>query len=348
MEIGIFSFVERSIDPETGRLISPAERLTRLMEEIELADQVGLDVYGVGEHHRPDYIASAPVVVLAAAASKTKQIRLTSAVNVLSSDDPVRIFQQFAILDLLSHGRAEIMVGRGSFIESFPLFGYDLKDYEELFEEKLSLLLKLRESEHITWTGKHRPPLEDLGIYPRPLQNPIPVWVAVGGTPDSAKRAGKLGLPMALGIIGGLPERFAPLVQEYRTAIDGQRSNTAGLSINSHGFVADNSQKAIDTAYPAYKITMDRIGRERGWPPMTREQFEISCSLRGANFIGSPQQVIEKILFQYEIFKHNRFLMQITVGTLPHKLVLRAIELMGTVVAPAVKRELSSEFLPMP
>jgi probable LLM family oxidoreductase len=348
MEIGIFSFVERSIDPETGRLINTAERLTRLMEEIELADQAGLDVYGVGEHHRPDYIASAPAVVLAAAASKTKQIRLTSAVNVLSSDDPVRIFQQFALLDLLSLGRAEIMVGRGSFIESFPLFGYDLKDYEELFEEKLSLLLKLRESERLTWTGKHRPPLEDMGIYPRPLQNPLPVWVAVGGTPDSAKRAGKLGLPMALGIIGGLPERFAPLVQEYRTAIDKQRSNTAGLSINSHGFVADNSQKAIDTAYPAYKITMDRIGRERGWPPMTREQFEISCSLRGANFIGSPQQVIEKILFQYEIFKHNRFLMQITVGTLPHKLVLRAIELMGTVVAPAVKRELSSEFLPMP
>jgi probable LLM family oxidoreductase len=341
MEIGIYTFGERTVDPETGQLISPSERLQRLMEEIELADQVGLDVYGVGEHHRPDYTVSAPAVVLAAAASRTKRIRLTSAVNVLSSDDPVRVFQQFATLDLLSQGRAEIMVGRGSFIESFPLFGYDLKDYDELFAEKLDLLLKLRESEHITWSGKHRPPIDNRGVYPRPLQNPLPVWVAVGGTPESAVRTGALGLPMALAIIGGLPERFAPFAQLHRTAAQKAGHPKPRLSINSHGFLADTSQEAVDTAFPAFKTVMDRLGRERGWPPMTREQFEFSCSLRGADFVGSPQQVIEKILFQHEIFGHDRFLMQLTVGTLPHKKVLRAIELLGTEVAPVVKRELA-------
>mgnify|MGYP001396382019 CR=1 FL=1 len=341
MEIGIYTFGERTVDPETGQLISPSERLQRLMEEIELADQVGLDVYGVGEHHRPDYTVSAPAVVLAAAASRTKRIRLTSAVNVLSSDDPVRVFQQFATLDLLSQGRAEIMVGRGSFIESFPLFGYDLKDYDELFAEKLDLLLKLRESEHITWSGKHRPPIDNRGVYPRPLQNPLPVWVAVGGAPESAIRAGALGLPMALAIIGGLPERFAPFAQLHRTAAQKAGHPKPRLSINSHGFLADTSQEAVDTAFPAFKTVMDRLGRERGWPPMTREQFEFSCSLRGADFVGSPQQVIEKILFQHEIFGHDRFLLQLTVGTLPHKKVLRAIELLGTEVAPVVKRELA-------
>ncbi|OUM86083.1 MAG: luciferase [Bacillus thermozeamaize] len=341
MEIGIYTFGERTVDPETGQLISPSERLQRLMEEIELADQVGLDVYGVGEHHRPDYTVSAPAVVLAAAASRTKRIRLTSAVNVLSSDDPVRVFQQFATLDLLSQGRAEIMVGRGSFIESFPLFGYDLKDYDELFAEKLDLLLKLRESEHITWSGNHRPPIDNRGVYPRPLQNPLPVWVAVGGTPESAIRAGALGLPMALAIIGGLPERFAPFAQLHRTAAQKAGHPKPRLSINSHGFLADTSQEAVDTAFPAFKTVMDRLGQERGWPPMTREQFEFSCSLRGADFVGSPQQVIEKILFQHEIFGHDRFLLQLTVGTLPHKKVLRAIELLGTEVAPVVKRELA-------
>ena len=341
MEIGIYTFGERTVDPETGQLISPSERLQRLMEEIELADQVGLDVYGVGEHHRPDYTVSAPAVVLAAAASRTKRIRLTSAVNVLSSDDPVRVFQQFATLDLLSQGRAEIMVGRGSFIESFPLFGYDLKDYDELFAEKLDLLLKLRESEHITWSGKHRPPIDNRGVYPRPLQNPLPVWVAVGGTPESAIRAGALGLPMALAIIGGLPERFAPFAQLHRTAAQKAGHPKPRLSINSHGFLADTSQEAVDTAFPAFKTVMDRLGQERGWAPMTREQFEFSRSLRGANFVGSPEQVIEKILFQHEIFGHDRFLLQLTVGTLPHKKVLRAIELLGTKVAPAVKREIA-------
>ena len=342
MEIGIYTFGERTTDPETGQLISPGERLRRLLEEIELADQVGLDVFGVGEHHRPDYTVSAPAIVLAAAAERTKQIRLTSAVTVLSSDDPVRVFQQFATLDLISQGRAEIMVGRGSFIESFPLFGYDLNDYNELFEEKLQLLLKLRESERITWKGKHRPPLDDRGVYPRP-ERPLPVWVAVGGTPESAIRAGKFGLPMALAIIGGMPERFAPFAQFHREAAREAGHKTPRLSINSHGFIAETSQEAADTAFPAFKMMMDRIGRERGWSPMTREQFEFSRSLRGADFVGSPQEVIEKILFQHEIFGHDRFLLQLTVGTLPHKKVLRAIELLGTEVAPAVKRELTQK-----
>lgn len=339
MEIGIYTFGERTADPETGQVMSPAQRLRRLMEEIELADQVGLDVFGVGEHHRPDFTVSAPAVVLAAAAERTKRIRLTSAVNVLSSDDPVRVFQAFATLDLLSGGRAEIMVGRGSFIESFPLFGYDLKDYDELFDEKLELLLNIRAAERVTWSGKHRPPLNNAGIYPRPLQNPIPVWVAVGGTPRSAVRAGLLGLPMALAIIGGLPERFAPVVELHRRAARQAGHPTPRLGINSHGFIAGTSQEAADTAFPAFKAMMDKIGRERGWPPMTREHFEWARTLRGADFVGSPQQVIEKILFQHELFGHDRFLIQLTVGTLPHKKVLRAIELLGTEVAPVVRRE---------
>lgn len=341
MEIGIYTFGERTTDPETGQLISPGKRLQNMMEEIELADQVGLDVFGIGEHHRPDYTVSAPAVVLAAAAERTKHIRLTSAVTVLSSDDPVRVFQQFATLDLLSQGRAEIMVGRGSFIESFPLFGYDLKDYNDLFAEKLDLLLKLYASDRVTWSGKHRAALDNLGVYPRPLQDPFPIWIAVGGTPESAVRAGSLGLPMALGIIGGMPERFAPFAKLHREAAREADHPTPRLSINSHGFISETSQDAADTAFPAFKTMMDRIGRERGWAPMKREQFEFSRSLRGADFVGSPQEVIEKILFQYEIFGHDRFLMQLTVGTLPHKKVLRAIELLGTEVAPIIRREIN-------
>lgn len=338
MELGIYTFAEATPDPVTGRSISPAERLRNLMEEIELADQVGLDVFGVGEHHRPDYVVSSPVPVLAAAAMRTKRIRLTSAVTVLSSDDPVRVFQDFATLDLLSGGRAEIMVGRGSFIESFPLFGYDLHDYDELFAEKLDMLLRLHESEHVSWSGKHRPSLDNAGIYPRPVQRPIPTWVAVGGTPNSAARTGALGLPMALAIIGGLPERFARLAEIHRRAASQFGHATPPLSINSHGFVAGTSQEAADIAYPAFAATMNKIGQERGWPPMTREQFEHSRTVRGANFVGSPEQVIEKILFQYEIFGHQRFLLQLSVGTVPHHKLMRAIELFGTKVAPVIRR----------
>jgi len=341
VELGIYSFAEvvpgRGPDEPGG----PAERLRHLLEEIELADQVGLDVFGVGEHHRPDFAVSAPAVVLAAAAARTSRIRLTSAVSVISSDDPVRVFQQFATLDLLSGGRAEIMAGRGSFIESFPLFGYDLEDYDELFAEKLLLLLQLREHEHVTWSGKHRPPIDGLGVYPRPLQRRLPVWVAVGGNPGSAVRAGTLGLPMAIAIIGGLPERFSVFAELHREA-----ARRAGfdpppaLSINSHGYVAPTSQEAIEESYPSVAEVMNRIGRERGWSPMTRAQYEASATLRGANFVGSPQQVIEKILFQHGIFHHDRFLLQTSVGPVPHAQVMRSIELFGTEVAPVVRREL--------
>ena len=342
MELGIYTFGERTADPNTGAIVSAQQRLSDLLEEVELADRLGLEVFGVGEHHRPDFVVSAPAVVLAAAAERTSGIRLTSAVNVISSDDPVRVFQDFATLDLLSGGRAEIMVGRGSFIESFPLFGYDLQDYDELFEEKLLLLLELRESEKITWRGKHRPPIEDRGVYPRPLQHPLPVWVAVGGSPQSAVRAGVLGLPMALAIIGGMPERFAPFAELHREA-----SRQAGwdpvprLSINSHGYIAESARAAIDESFPYVADTMNRIGRERGWQPLTKEDYEASASLRGANFVGTPQQVIDKILFQHDIFQHDRFLVQFSVGTMPHEKILRSIELYGTEVAPAVREEVA-------
>jgi probable LLM family oxidoreductase len=341
MELGIYTFAEVTPHAATGRTITPAERLRDLIEEIELADQAGLDVFGVGEHHRPDFAVSSPAVVLAAAAARTEDIRLTSAVTVLSSDDPVRVFQDFATLDLLSGGRAEIMAGRGSFIESFPLFGYDLHDYDELFAEKLELLLKLRDSEHISWAGRHRAPLDGLGVYPRP-ERQIPLWVAVGGTPASAVRTGALGLPMALAIIGGQPERFAPFADLHRrAALEAGHDTAPALSINSHGFIADTSQKAADEAFPAFKTVMDKIGRERGWPPMRRPDFDASTTLHGANFVGSPQQVIEKILFQHEIFGHQRFMIQFSVGTLPHASIMRSIELYGSEVAPVVRREIA-------
>jgi probable LLM family oxidoreductase len=343
MELGVYTFAELTPDPRTGRTVSPHERMRDLVEEIELADQVGLDVFGVGEHHRPDFAVSAPAVVLAAAAERTERIRLTSAVSVLSSDDPVRVFQDFATLDLLSGGRAEIMAGRGSFIESFPLFGYDLDDYDELFSEKLELLLALRASERVTWSGCHRPALDGLPVYPRPVQDPLPVWVAVGGTPQSVVRAGVLGLPMALAIIGGEPERFVPLADLYREAArrGGHDPETLPLSINSHGYIADTMEEAIEGSFPAHKLMMDRIGRERGWPPMTREQFVAGTGPHGHLMTGSPEQVAEKILNQHKLFGHQRFLLQIGAGTMPHEKVMRAIELLGTKVAPIVKDEVS-------
>jgi probable LLM family oxidoreductase len=339
MELGIYTFGVNGPDPLTGEPTSTEQRFADLLEEIELADQVGLDVFGLGEHHRPEFIVSTPAVVLAAAAARTKRIRLSSAVTVLSSDDPVRVFQEFATVDNISHGRAEIMAGRGSFIESFPLFGYDLRDYDSLFAEKLELLVKIRESETVTWSGKHRAAIHSLPIYPRPVQNPLPVWVAVGGTPQSAVRAGMLGLPMALAIIGGEPERFAPFVQLHRQSL--QRAGkdvTTPVGINSHGYIAETSQQARDEAWPSVSALMDKIGRERGWPPMSRAQYEASTQLRGANFIGSPEQVVEKILFQHEVFGHQRFLIQFSVGPLPHASLMRSIELFGTKVAPAVRK----------
>ena len=338
MELGLYSFGEV---PDSSAH-SAAQRLRDLIEEIELADQAGLDVFGVGEHHRPDFAVSAPAVVLAAAAARTQRIRLTSAVSVLRSDDPVRVFQEFATLDLLSGGRAEIMPGRGSFIESFPLFGYDLDDYDTLFSAKLDLLLKLRESERVTWAGQHRAALNNLGVYPRPLQELLPIWIAVGGTPQSVVRAATLGLPMALAIIGGAPERFVPLVDLYRQAARqaGHDPERLAVGINSHTYVADTSQQARDEFFPAYATMMNRIGRERGWSAMTREQFEVLCSPRGALLVGSPAEVTEKILFERELFGHQRFLAQVSVGPVPHAKVLRAIELLGSEVAPPVRAAL--------
>jgi probable LLM family oxidoreductase len=337
MELGVYTFAELTSDE-----ISPRERLHDLLEEIELADQVGLDVFGVGEHHRPDFTVSAPAVVLAAAAARTKAIRLTSAVSVLSSDDPVRVFQDFSTLDLLSNGRAEIMAGRGSFIESFPLFGYDLRDYDALFDEKLRLLLALRESELVSWAGGHRAAIDHRGVYPRPLQHPLPVWVAVGGSPESALRAGTLGLPMALAIIGGLPERFVPFAGLHRRAGEEAGHGRLPLSINSHGYIADTAQRALDESFPYVAAMMDKIGRERGWPPHTRIDYDAAATRRGANFVGSPEQIVEKILYQHDLFAHDRFLVQFSVGTMPHAKIMRSIELFGTEVAPAVRRELAA------
>ncbi|HSK93612.1 MAG TPA: LLM class flavin-dependent oxidoreductase [Candidatus Angelobacter sp.] len=343
MEIGVYTFGEVTPDARTGEQISVEQRMRNLVEEIELADRVGLDVFGVGEHHRPDYVVSAPAVILAAAATRTSRIRLTSAVNVLSSDDPIRVFQQFATLDLLSGGRAEIMAGRGSFIESFPLFGHELRDYDSLFEEKLRLLLEARSAERLTWPGtRHTKPIEGRGVYPRPVQDPLPVWLAVGGTPESAVRAGTLGLPMALAIIGGEPARFAPFAELFRRAARAAGHDPMpSFSINSHGFIADDSEEAAEIAFGPMKLQMDRIGRERGWPPLTREAFEASRSLEGATFVGSPDQVVEKILWQHEIFDHDRFLIQLTIGSVPHERTLRAIELLGSEVAPRVRAEVA-------
>lgn len=343
MQLGISTFVENTPDPSTGITLSAHQRMMNLMEEIELADQLGLDVFAVGEHHRPDFIVSSPAVVLAAAAVKTKQIRLSSAVTVLSSDDPVRVFQDFAHVDLLSGGRAEIMAGRGSFIESFPLFGQDLHDYDALFAEKLDLLVKLNKSEKISWEGKHRPQIDDRGVYPRPFQKELPIWVAVGGTPQSVVRAANYGLPLALAIIGGEPRRFAAFAQLYRDtyARAGHDPATAQIAVHSHGYIADDSQKAADEYWPPYAHVMNQIGRERGWPPMSRAQFEAGRGPEGALLVGSPQQVVDKILMEREVLGLTRFLLHISVGTLPHAQVMRSIELFGTVVAPAVRAALS-------
>lgn len=344
MQIGLYSFAENTPDPlNGGKLQSPAERLQDLIEEIRLADEVGLDFYGLGEHHRPDFVASAPVTILAAAAAVTKSIRLSTAVTVLSSEDPIRVWQQFATLDLLSGGRAEIMAGRGSFIESFPLFGYDLEDYDTLFEEKLAELLKIREGGKVTWEGsEHTKPIPGIEIFPKPIQTPLPVWIAVGGTPNSVARAAYYGLPLMLAIIGGNPKQFQPFVELYRRTADkvGHPASQQAVGISSHGFIADNSQDARDIAFPAHSAAMSRIGRERGWPPTTRAQFEAGAGPDGAYFMGSPQEVIDKVLMQHEWFKHDRFGLQLSVGTLPHDKVMRAIELFGTVVKPAINKAL--------
>lgn len=346
MELGLYSFAENTPDPLNGdRLQSPADRLKDLLEEIELADQLGLAFYGLGEHHRPDFVASAPVTILAAAAARTKTIRLSTAVTVLSSEDPIRVYQQFATLDLLSNGRAEIMAGRGSFIESFPLFGLALDDYDTLFEEKLDLLLKIREGGKVDWPGgEHTRAIPGIEIYPKPVQDQLPIWIAVGGTPNSVARAAYHGLPLMIAIIGGQPRQFAPLVDFYRETATkvGRDADTLPVGISSHGFIAADSQDARNIAFPAHSAAMSRIGKERGWPPTTRAQFEAGATPNGAYFMGSPQEVIDKILMQHEWFRHDRFGLQLSVGTLPHDKVMKAIELYGTVVKPAVDKALGA------
>jgi probable LLM family oxidoreductase len=329
MEIGVFTFADVREGEGAG------ERLRDIVEEAELAEEVGLDVFGVGEHHRPEYAVSAPAVLLASVAARTKRIRLTSAVTVLSSAVPIRLYQQFATLDLLAGGRAEMMAGRGSFIESFPLFGFDLRDYDTLFEEKLLELLRIRE------TGES---LAGHGVYPRP-DEPIPIWVAVGGTPESAVRAGTLGLPMALAIIGGQPERFRPFADLHRRGAEDAGIEPPSLSINSHGYIAETRERAIEESFPYVSEAMNRIGLERGWPPMTRADYEAAAGPRGANFVGTPEHVVEKILYQHGIFGHDRFLLQLGVGGVPHEGVLRSIELLGREVAPVVRKKLANRAL---
>lgn len=336
MQIGVDSFVSTAKGGPSG----DPQRVRELLEEIELADRVGLDVFGVGEHHRPEYLASAPAVLLAAAAARTKRIRLASAVTVLSSDDPVRVFQQFATVDLISEGRAEIIVGRGSFIESYPLFGFDLDHYDELFSEKLELLLKVREQVQVTWSGRHRPALTGQGVYPRPVQNPLPVWIGVGGTPQSAIRAGKLGLPLMVAIIGGSPGNFRELVDLYRRAgaAAGHLGERLKVGVHNIGFIADTTAQALETFWPAYRDAFAKIGRERGWPPPTRQQFDAQCSTAGALLVGDPQAAAAKIIAESQALGG---LARVTVlldnRVLTHSQIMRAIELLGTQVAPLVR-----------
>ena len=339
MEIGVFTFAD--VSPNPGG-VHAAQRLPELVEEIALADAVGLDVFGIGEHHRPDFAAPAPPILLAAAASRTSRIRLTSAVTVLGSEDPLRVIEQFSMLDSLSGGRAEIMAGRGAFIETFGLFGYDLNDYDELFAEKLDLLLALRSGRPVTWSGKHRAPLVDVEVHPTPIQQPIPVWLAVGGSPESFVRAGRLGLPLALGIVGGAPVQFAPAIERYRRVLRDFGHPPLPVAITQHGFVARTRQAAADIYYPADAEVMNRIGRERGFPPTSRAEFDRKILRDGPYIVGSPDEVVEKILYQHEIFGHQRTLFQLAIGSVSHADLMRAIELLGTHVAPAVRAELGS------
>ena len=339
MELGITTFVETTPNVKTGETISHGERLRQVVEEIKLADAVGIDVFGVGEHHRSDYAASSPEVILAAAATQTKHIKLTSAVTVLSSADPVRVFEQFATLDGLSNGRAEIMAGSGSFIESFPLFGYDLADYNELFDEKLNLLLNLQKNEFVTHEGKFRPSIDGLGIYPRPDQDEIPIWIASGGTPSSSIRAGQLGLPMTLAILGGNPLAFGRVIAFYRQAAveAGHDLSKMKVAINSHGFVAKSNEEAIEKFFPPTQAVMNKIGRERGWPPYTKESFLQANGMDGAIYAGDPDTIAKKIILLKEHLGINRFYLQTPVGSMDHADVLSCIELFGKEVAPRVK-----------
>jgi probable LLM family oxidoreductase len=339
MHLGVDSFVSRVTDPSTGREIGGVERMADLLEEIALADRVGLYSFGIGEHHRSEYYDSAPPVILAAAAARTERIRLGSAVKVLSADDPVRVFQQFATLDLISGGRIDLVVGRGSFTEAFPLFGLDLADYDSLFEEKLDLLLQLRDSVEVTWSGRHRPPLVQQSVYPRPVQDPLPIWVGVGGTPESFVRAGLLGLPLMVAIIGGEPRQFAPLIDLYRRAgaHAGHAPETLKVGLHVFGYVAESKEAAIDTIYPGWHKMFTDVSKERGFAPPSRAQFDATSGPDGAFFMGDPQTVADKIRRVAEqVGGVHRLSLQMTNPLLAHEDLLRGIELLGTEVAPLV------------
>jgi probable LLM family oxidoreductase len=339
VHLGVDSFVAAVTDPRTGHRVGPEERMAHLLEEIELADRVGLYSFGIGEHHRPEYYDSAPPVILAAAAARTERIRLGSAVAVLSAADPVRVFQQFATLDLISRGRIDLVVGRGSFTEAFPLFGLSLADYDELFDEKLDLLLRIRESEHVTWSGRHRPALTGQGVYPRPLQDPLPIWVGVGGTPTSFVRAGLLGLPLMVAIIGGEPRQFAPLVDLYRQAgaQAGHAPERLQVGLHVFGYVADSTQAAADTIYPGWHEMFTAVSRERGFRAPTRAQFDATSGPDGAFFMGDPDTVADKLQrISAQLGGVDRVSIQMTNPRLAHEDLLRGIELLGTEVAPRV------------
>lgn len=339
MELGISTFGEIPVAHISGHATGAQQRMEELIKEAVLADEIGLDVYALGEHHRPDYVISSPEVALAAVAAVTKRIRLSSAVTVLSSADPVRTFQNFATLDLISKGRAEIMAGRGSFIESFPLFGYNLDDYNELFSEKLQLLLNINDNEIVTSQGLHRASIEGLGVYPRPYQDKLPIWIAVGGTPQSVVRAGSLNLPLTIAILGGDPANFAQLTNLYRQAATraGHDATKLQLAINQHTYIADTSEQASNEFWPTYSKLMNKVGKERGWSPITREQYEYMRMPNGSLMVGSAEEVANKIIAEYKYFKNTRFLAQTIAGDIPHEKLMRSIELFGKVVAPMVR-----------
>ncbi|MCW3465205.1 Atu2307/SP_0267 family LLM class monooxygenase [Chitinophaga nivalis] len=344
MELGISMFGDLHVDPVTGHIQPAQDRLRELIEEIKLADEVGLDLVGIGEHHRAEYAVSSPEIILAAAATVTKNIKLTSSVTVLSSSDPVRIYQHFAMVDLLSGGRAELVAGRGSFTESFPLFGYDLRHYDALFEEKLALLLQINKSAAINWEGRFRPALVDQQVYPRAVGNQLPVWIAAGGSPESVVRAARLGLPLVFAVVAGTPiDRFLPLYRLYKAVYQeyGHSMDTFQAGMFSHGLPGENSRSIADYYYPLYAAQMDRIGKSRGWSPFQRTQYDFGCSPKGAMFVGDANEVAEKILYAQELLGITRFTAHLDVGAPSHKHLMKAIEIFGTRVAPQVRAALA-------
>ncbi len=342
IEFGLMTFADMAPETTTGSGKNAHQRIQNLLEEIQLADRLGIDVFGLGEHHREDYAVSSPTTVLAAAAALTSRIKLSTGVTVLSSEDPVRVYQQFATLDLISGGRAEIMAGRGSFTESFPLFGYDLAYYNELFEEKLDLLLKINRDSVVSWSGTQRPSITNLGVYPRALKGEIPIWIAAGGTPSSALRAAKNKLPLMLAIIGGMPQNFVPFIDYYKKSAleSGTAPQDLQVGINNHVFIGEDDQKVADDFFPYYAQMMDRVGKSRGWQPMSREQFEFMRSDQGSLLVGGVEQVVEKLVYEHKLFGYTRFFAQASLGFVPHELTMKSIELYATQVIPEVKRRL--------